>query len=132
MAEPDGKKKDGQDGDAGTGMDFRDLKRALARSRREKMNVALAQGDPKTGGNGLVLIDKVMPPKQVMRNLKDQFPKSRTPCFGTVSIDMDVDPKLVTFKVNKRIPGLNRRLRKTLKGTGFTKVNIEVGGGREP
>ena len=63
MAEPDGKKKDGEDGDAGTGMDLQELKKALARSRRAKMNVALAQGDAKTGGAGLIMIDKATPPK---------------------------------------------------------------------
>ena len=33
--------------------------------------------------------------------------------------------------MNKHIPGLDRRVRKSLKGTGFTKVAIEVGGGPE-
>jgi len=118
--------KDDKDADA-AGMDVAALKRMLAIARRGKVNAALAQGDPKKGGGGLILLDKVMPPKQVLKTLKDQDPKATKFCFGTVSIDMDADPKLVTFRMNKKIPGLDRRLRKALKGTGYNKIAIETG-----
>ncbi len=115
--------------DGGTGMEMQDLKKLLLRSRREKVNCAMAQGDAQSGGLGLILMDRAKPPKAVLSELKKQFPTARTPCFGKASIDMDLDPKQVTFQMNKRIPGLDRKVRKTLKGTGFTKVVIEVGGG---
>lgn len=120
--------KDGKDQPAaGIGMDVQALKKLLVRSKKEAVNCALAQGDAKTGGLGLVLLDKIELPKQLMKSLKEQFPTSRSPCFGTASIDVDKDPKLVTFRVNRRVPGLDRRMRKSLKGTGFTKVEIQTG-----
>jgi hypothetical protein len=116
----------------GTGMDRQAMKKMLALSRRAALNAAIGMGDPKDGSLGLLLIDKVMPPKQILKTLKDQFPKGSKFCFGTASVDMDADPKLVKFRMNKRIPGLDRRLRKTLKGTGYSKVAIETGGGEAP
>ncbi|HYZ62044.1 MAG TPA: hypothetical protein VE650_06275 [Acetobacteraceae bacterium] len=125
--------KDDSDDDKGGGaaMDLSLLKRALARSRRAKMNAAIGLADPKSGGQGLILIDKAMPPRKVMTTLKEQFPKATKVCFGTASVDMEADPKLVTFRMNKRLPGLDRRLRKALKGTGYSKVAIETGQAEE-
>lgn len=114
---------------SGTGMDMHAMKKMLALSRRTTLNTAIGLGDAKSGGLGLLLIDKIMPPKQVMKTLKEQFPKGSKFCFGTASVDMDADPKLVKLRMNKRIPGLDRRLRKTLKGTGYNKVAIETGDG---
>lgn len=112
---------------SGTGMGRQDLKKLLIRSKKEPVSCALAQGDAKSGSLGLILLDKIKLPKQLMKSLKEQFPLARSPCFGTASVDMEQDPKLVTFRLNKRIPGLDRRMRKSLKGTGFTKVAIESG-----
>ena len=83
----------------------------------------------KDGGLGLILLDKVRPSKQLVKDLKEKFPTARTPCFGTASVDMEKDPKLVTFNVNKSIPGMDRRMKKSLKGTGYTKVEIARGDG---
>jgi hypothetical protein len=115
----------------GTGMERQAMKKMLALSRRTALNTAIGMGDAKAGGRGLLLMHKVMPPKQVMKTLKDQFPTGSKFCFGTASVDMDADPKLVKLKMNKRIPGLDRRLRKTLKGTGYSKVAIETGQAQE-
>ncbi len=109
------------------GMDLRSMKRLLARARRAAIAAAIGQGDPKTGGKGLVLLDHVMPPKQLLKTLKDQFPKASKFCFGRVSVDKGADPKLVTFHMNRRVPGLDRRLRLALRGTGYNKVSIETG-----
>jgi len=130
MAEKDDGKPGDGDG-SGTGMDRHGMKKMLALSRRTALNTAIGLGDAKSGGLALLLIDKIMPPKQVMKTLKDQFPKGSKFCFGTASVDMDADPKLVKLKMNKRIPGLDRRLRKTLKGTGYSKVAIETGQAQE-
>ncbi len=120
-------KDEEEEAPGGTGMDMSDLKKLLVRSKKESVNCALAQGDAKSGGLGLIMMDKIKLPKQLMKSLKEQFPLARSPCFGTASVDVDQDPKLVTFRLNKRVPGLDRRLRKSLKGTGFTKVAIESG-----
>lgn len=119
--------KDGRADDAAS--ERRVLKQKLARARRVAIPAAIAQGDPKSGGKGLVLLDHIMPPKQLMRALKVQFPAASKLCFGTAFVDKDADPKLVTFRMNRRVPGLDRRLRKTLKGTGYSKVAIETGKG---
>jgi len=79
------------------------------------------------GGLGLLLLDPVLPPKQILKALKEKFPTASKLCFGTASVDQAADPKLVTLRVNKRAPGLDRRLRKTLKGTGYSRIAIEVG-----
>jgi hypothetical protein len=121
--------KDDDKDEVQPGMDVPALKRMLAIARRSKMNAAIAQGDPKSGGLGLILLDKVMPPKQVLKTLKDQAPKASKFCFGTASVDMETDRKLVTFRMNKKVPGLDRRLRKALKGTGYNKVAIQTGDG---
>jgi hypothetical protein len=41
-------------------------------------------------------------------------------------VDVDDDPKLVKFCLNKAPPGIGRKLVKTLKGTGFSKVAITL------
>jgi hypothetical protein len=115
-----------EDGD-GTGMDRQAMKKMLALSRREPLNAAIGIGDAQNGGRGLLLIDKIMPPKEVMKTLKEQFPKGSKFCFGSVSVDMQTDRKLVKLSMNKRIPGIDRRLRRTLKGTGYSKVEIQTG-----
>lgn len=116
------------------GMDRPTLKKLLARARRQATNCALAQGSSQSGGQGLVLLDKTMPSKQIVRSLKQEFPDLRTPCFGSARIDVKSDPKLVVFRMNKRIPGLDRKIRRSLKGSGYTKVTIELaseGGGEK-
>lgn len=114
-----------------TGMERPLMKRMLIRSRRVAVGAAIGQGDVKSGGRALVLLDRTMPPRQLMKTLKDQFPTASKLCFGKASVDPDADPKLVTFRMNRRAPGLDRRLRKTLKGTGFNKVAIETGKDQE-
>jgi len=79
------------------------------------------------GGLGLLLLDPVLPPKQILKTLKEKFPTASKLCFGTASVDQAADPKFVTLRVNKRAPGLDRRLRKTLKGTGYSRIAIQVG-----
>ena len=117
-----------EDGPAeGTGMELPDLKKMLVRSRNGPVNCALALGDPKEGGLALIMMDRTKPPKALVKALKEQFPGLRNPCFGTASVDADQDAKQVTFNLNKKIAGMDRKLKKSLKGTGFTKVVIEMG-----
>ena len=73
MADNDeGKPGDGGDG-SGTGMDRVAMKKMLALSRRTPLNTAIGLGDAKSGGLGLLLMDRVMPPKQVLKTLREQF-----------------------------------------------------------
>ena len=126
-----GQPKDGdkEDGDKdGTGMSRPDMKKLLLRAQREPVNCALAQGPADAGSLGLLLLDKTRPPKALAADLKKQFPDARKPCFGTVSVNPDETPKVAVFAVNKPPFGLDRKLRKTLRGTGFKKVQVEKGG----
>ncbi len=119
--------KDDQPGD-GTGMSKPDMKKLLIRAQKEPVNCALAQGASGAGNLGLLLLDKTRPSKSLAGDLKKQFPDARKPCFGTVSINPDETPKVAVFTVNKPPFGLDRKLMKTLRGTGFKKVQIEKGG----
>lgn len=110
----------------GAAMDLQSMKRLLTRARRVEVAAAIGQGDAKSGGMGLLLLHPITPPKQLMKLLKAQFPTASKLCFGTASVDRDADPKLVTFRMNRRSPGLDRRLRKSLKGTGYSRVVIET------
>lgn len=109
-----------------TGMDKPAMKKLLKRAQSGPVSCALAQGDAQGGGLGLILLDKIKPPKVVLRSLKDKFPSLKTPLFGTASVDPDKDAKLVVFRMNKRAAGLDRRVRKSLKGTGYSKVQIQL------
>lgn len=114
-----------------TGMDKGSLKKLLVMARRTPVSCALAGGDRQSMGQCLIILDKNKPPKVLMATLKKQFPDLKTPCFGTATVDVDTDPKCVTFFVNKKVSGMPRRLVKSLKGTGFTKVSIERGGSKQ-
>lgn len=108
------------------GMSPADLKRLLRRAQSKPIHAAVGQGDAKSGGLGLLLLDPVVPPKALLKTLKEQDPAASKLCFGTVSVDKSIDPKLVALTLNRRQPGLARKLRHALKGTGYSKVTIET------
>ena len=106
------------------GMSTQDLKKLLAVARKAPVSCALAAANQETAGRCLILLNRVKSPKAVLAELKGQFPALKAPCFGTVKVDMDADPKLAAFVVNKKVSGMSRQLVKSLKGTGFTKVSV--------
>ena len=105
-----------------TGMDRADLKRLLLKSKQEPVNCAIAQ--PKEPGPGLLLLHRTKQPRALCQDLEKQFPDAKNPRWGTAHVDLDDDPKLVKFIINKPVSGMAWRLVKTLKGIGFTKVVI--------
>jgi hypothetical protein len=106
-----------------TGMDKQDMKRLLMKSKSEPVNCSFATGDlDKTVA--LLMLDKVKAPKAVDKDLQKKFPNAGNTRWGTASVDIENDPKLVVFTINKPISGIARKLAKTLKGTGFSKVEI--------
>ena len=110
-------------GQIDTGMEKADMKRLLVRSKKEPVNCAVAQ--PASGPHALLMMDKIKPPRAVMKELEKQCADMKNPRWGTVSVDIDENPKLAVFQLNKPAPGMARRLVKTLKGTGFTKVHVQ-------
>ena len=105
-----------------TGMDKQDMKRLLMKSKKEPVNCAIGMGaDPSIG---LLLLDRIKGPKAVEKELQKEIPEAKNTRFGTALVDVDDDPKLVKISLNKPVSSMARKLVKTLKGTGFTKVQI--------
>ena len=102
-----------------TGMNKAEMKQLLMKATPENpISFAFAVG--KEPGLALLKMDKIKSPKACLKMLADEFEESKTPGWGTVT----VDEGLVKFSVNKAVSGIARRLTKTLKGTGFRKVEI--------
>jgi hypothetical protein len=105
------------------GMDKDELKILLRKSKSAPVNCAVAaSGEDRT--LGVMLLDKVKASKAVSTQLEKRYPKATLVRWGTAEVDTDVDPKLVTFTLNKNVTGLGKKLKKSLKGTGYTKVLI--------
>jgi hypothetical protein len=107
-----------------TSMGKAELKKILGTAKRAPISCALGVDGENGGNHCLILLHKVTPPKVLMAALKKQFPALKTPCFGTATVDV-TDPKQLTVTVNKNISGMQKRLVRCLKGTGFTKVLIQ-------
>ena len=107
---------------AGTGMAKAEMKKLLNVAKEEPVSCAVGLGPH--GGGGLLLLHRTKPARAVEGLLKAAVPAARNTRWGKASVDMDDDPRLVTIKLNKPVSGLVRKLVKTLKGTGFTKVVI--------
>ena len=108
--------------DADTGMDKSDMKKMLMVSKKQPVNCAV--GMTKTGV--VLMMDKIKQPKAVLKELEKKFADMKQPHWGSAVVDMETDPKLVVLTLNKAAPGMARRMRKTLKGTGFSKVEIRL------
>lgn len=105
-----------------TGMEKQDMKRLLMKSKKEPVNCAIGMGaDPSIG---LMLLDRIKGSKAVEKELVKAIPDAKNTRFGHAEVDVDDDPKLVKVFINKPVSSMARKLVKTLKGTGFTKVQI--------
>jgi uncharacterized protein YukE len=114
-------------GEVNTGMDKQEMKRLLAKSKQEPVNCAFGQGKDKT--TALLMLDKVKGARGVEKDLLKEFPDANNTRFGVALVDVEADPKLVKFRINKQVSGAARKLVKTLKGTGYTKVVIMLDDG---
>ena len=107
-------------GDTQTGMERAEMKRFLLKSKQEPVNCALGVGDDKSVA--LLMLSPHRSAKSLQGDLQKQFPSAFNTRFGTAVVDDD--PTLVKFMLNKPVTSMARRLVKTLKGTGFRKVQI--------
>ena len=105
-----------------TGMDRAEMKRFLLKSKQEPVNCAIGVGDEKS--LALLMLARNRSPKALQGELQKEFPTVFNTRFGTAMVDTDDDPTLVKFMLNKPVSSMARRLVKTLKGTGFRKVQI--------
>jgi hypothetical protein len=110
----------GESGVADTGMDPAKMKAMLAASKREPVNCALGQ----TKAGVMMMLDKQKGPKMLLKELEKKFSDLKAPNWGTAFVDVDEDPKLVILTLEKPPGGVAKRLKLTLKGTGFSKVEI--------
>jgi hypothetical protein len=105
------------------GMDKDELKVLLRKSKSEPVNCAVAaSGEDRT--LGVIVLDKVKAPKAVSTQLEKRYPKATQVRWGKAEVDTENDPKLVIFTLHKNVTGLGKKLKKSLKGTGYTKVLI--------
>ncbi|MGC1408286.1 MAG: hypothetical protein WA864_04980, partial [Acetobacteraceae bacterium] len=86
------------------------------------VNCAIGVGDDKSVA--LLMLARSRSPKALQGDLQKEFPSAFNTRFGTAMVDTDDDPTLVKFMLNKAVTSMARRLVKTLKGTGFRKVQI--------
>jgi hypothetical protein len=103
-------------------MDRAEMKRFLIKSKQEPVHCALGVGQDKS--LALLLLSPHRSAKSLAGDLQKQFPSVFNARFGTAEVDPDDDPTLVKFRLNKPVTSMARRLVKTLKGSGFRKVQI--------
>ena len=106
--------------DPNTGMSKAEMKRMLTHSKEEPVNCAIGQGDDQAVG--LMVLHRSKSGAACAKQLRDEFPKARNVRWGTAFVDMEDNPKQVKLTLNSAVSGMARRLAKTLKGTGFSKV----------
>ena len=104
------------------GMDVGELRKLLNKSKSEPVNAAFGMD----GKNAVILLDKIKQPKAVSKQLEDKYKGLKNVRWGTAFVDTDADPKLVVLTVNRASAGAGRLLKKTLKGTGISKVRIQL------
>jgi hypothetical protein len=116
--------------DLNFGMDKAELKQLLAKSKKEPLGCAFGKGkDAKTA---YLRLDKIKPGKKIEAELSKDFPDMKDGRWGTAQVDTDIDPKLVTFLMNKPAAGIGKRLIKILKLAGYTKLRFEYEDGSPP
>jgi len=111
-------------------MEKAELKQLLMRSKKEPVNCAVAQS--KDPAFALVLLHKIKQPKALSKQLEGDFKDAKNHRWGEAFVDVDDNPKLVVFTLNKPAPGIARKLVKSLKPTGFTKVRLQFEDGSAP
>ena len=110
-----------------TGMQKADMKKLLMRSKSEPVNCAIGLGD--NAALGLLMMHRTKTGKACESMLKAEFPDAKNLRWGTAFVDVDDNPNLVKITLNRPVAGMAKRLTKTLKGTGFTKVVLVLDDG---
>jgi hypothetical protein len=102
-------------------MDVASMKVLLVKSKEDPVSSTFGLGGD---GGAKLLLHKTKGPQALGRQLEADCPDLKNMRFGKALVDVDDDPKLVKLTVNRAVSGMCRRLVRTLKGTGFTKVII--------
>ena len=107
-------------------IDKNELKKLLVRSKKDPVNCAVGLA---ADGSAVIMLDKIKNPRAVLKKMEDEYGEIKNGRWGTAEVDTDVDAKLVVLTINKTCSGIARKLKKTLKGTGFAKVRVMLEGG---
>lgn len=111
------------------GMPKADLKRLLGLAKKDPVNCAIGLGPD--AGYGLIVLDKIKQPRAVEKMLLESVPAAKNTRWGTAAVNPDDDPKLVKLTLNRACSGMARRLVKSMKGTGISRVLIVLEDGTE-
>ncbi len=108
------------------GSDLTELKTLFKVAHSKPVNAAFGLG---ADGKAVVKLDKMMKPEALSKLLLAA--KIKPVYFGTVEID-SADAALAKFTMNKAPGGLDNKLIVALKGSGVSKVSIDVEGNAAP
>jgi hypothetical protein len=107
---------------ASTGMEKAEMKQLLNKAAPDSP-ISFAFGLGKEPAFALLMMHKTKNPKAVEKELTDGSPDAKNTRWGTLVVEPE-RPNLAKFIVNKPVSGMAKRLAKTLKGTGYPKVEI--------
>jgi hypothetical protein len=111
-------------------MEVADIRRLLNESKSSGKPIGCAVGMSKDMKTALLLLHKTHEGAELGRNLKKEVPDVVNMRFGTARID-DENQKMVRLVLNRPVSGVAKKLVKTLKGTGYTKVKLGLEDGTE-
>jgi hypothetical protein len=106
---------------ASGGIDPAELKKMLIRSKKEPVNCAVGMDKNQ---QALIMLHRTKQPRALVKELEKTGGDLKNPRWGSAFVDVDDNPKLVILTLNKSAPGLARKMKTTLKGTGFSKVRV--------
>jgi hypothetical protein len=104
-------------------MDTVELKKLLIKSKAEPVKCAVGVGKD---GTAQIILHKIKAGMALVKELESESGKIDKVAFGTAVVDSDTDAKMVILTLNKVGGGGAIKLKKALKGTGFTKVEIRL------
>ena len=100
------------------------IKKMLRKAKPSKpMNCGVGIGND---GTAVILLDKIKKKTALLKEMEKEYGDVASGRFGEAWVDKEVDRKLVIISLNRALSGIARKLKKTLKGTGFAKVQIMV------
>jgi hypothetical protein len=111
-------------------MEVADIRRLLNESKSSGKPIGCAVGMSKDMKTALLLLHKTHEGSELGRNLKKDVPDVVNMRFGTARIDEE-NQKMVRLVLNRPVSGVAKKLIKTLKGTGYTKVKLGLEDGTE-
>jgi hypothetical protein len=112
--------------DIDTGMDVKDMRQILHNGGTDGVNCAFSAGD---GGYALLRLDRNKGSPALAKSLKGDFGVTKV-FQGRAFLDAENNKKVV-FLPDGNVPGMAKKLLKTLKLASFKKVAIQTDGGAE-